>query len=128
MDGRCQEAVAEFGRKKFGAKYADTITQPGMVGILANGSTDAFLAELKKEIDISITRHNSKGIIVDGHEECAGDPVDNATHKDHIRKTIAKVIILVNGRAPVVGTFVRRSPQDPNKWEAEELPFSSPQL
>lgn len=35
MDGRSQRAVATWGREKFDAEYADTITEAGLVGLLA---------------------------------------------------------------------------------------------
>lgn len=122
MDGRCQEAVAQFGRKKFNADYPDTITQPGMVGILANGPTKEFLNNLRKEVQISISKHHSKGIIVDGHEECAAsDAVDNENHKEHVKKSVQRVKALVDARISVVGVFVKRQKTHPTTWEVEEL-------
>jgi len=51
MDGRVQEPVLAFGQQKFGAKYADTITEAGLVGLLAKKNIDrALLDSIRKKI------------------------------------------------------------------------------
>ncbi len=121
MDGRCQEAVAEFGRKKFDAQYPDTITDAGLVGILANNPSEAFLSSLKNKITISLKKHYSRGILIDGHSECTGDPVDDTIQKDQIRKAIPLIQSLINASVPVIGVFVKRCHDDPSQWEVEEI-------
>lgn len=120
MDGRCQEAVTSFGKRKFHADYPDTITEAGIVGILANGATDSFLRRLKNKIKISLEKHHSKGIIVDGHEECAGNPVDDETHRHQVEKSVHVIYNLIHGKIPVVGVFVRRT-QDSPEWVVDEV-------
>ena len=122
MDGRVQEVVAEFGRRKFGAYFPDTITEAGLVGKLTKDSPDQGLIDsIKNKLDISLEKHHSKGIIVHGHQECAGNPVKDEVHKDDIRKSVEVIISLVNASISVVGVFVKRSSQDPSKWEIEEV-------
>ncbi len=123
MDGRVQEPVAEFGRRKFGAEFPDTITEAGLVGKLAEESVDPNLLEpLRfKIVDISLEKHHSKGIIVHGHQECLGNPVEDVRHKDDIRKSVEKIKSLINSSVPVVGVFVKRFINDPRVWEIEEL-------
>ncbi|MCL5970553.1 MAG: hypothetical protein M1450_03570 [Patescibacteria group bacterium] len=123
MDGRCQEAVARFGREKFNAEYPDTITEAGIVGAIAIKPTKAFLNRLKKKVMISITKHHSAGIIVDGHAECAGDPVDDESHRNHVREAVRVVREMVNAKVPVIGVFVKRTPGHPKSWEVEQLDF-----
>ena len=53
---------------------AEIITEAGIVGILANNPSPEFLALLKSKLDISIDKHHSQGILVNGHQECAGNP------------------------------------------------------
>lgn len=86
MDGRVQDPVAKFGREKFGAMFADTITEAGLVGLLQSSLSDEFVSNLKKKIIVSIGKHHSKGIIVHGHQDCAGNPVPDETHKEHVKK------------------------------------------
>ncbi len=122
MDGRCQEVLAKYGREKFGAVYPDTITEAGIVGLLANNPSQEFLDDLKSKIQISLQKHHSKGILVHGHAECAGDPVDDATHKDHIRTAVEVIKTLAGADVLVEGVFVRRNPADSTQWEVEQVP------
>ena len=123
MDGRAQGPVAEFGRKKFGAEFADTITEAGLVAKLAQQHVDADLLESIrfKVVDVSLGKHHSKGIVVHGHQECAGNPVDDEKQKSDIRKSMSVVQSLINSSVPVVGVFVKRSINDSTIWEVEEL-------
>lgn len=121
MDGRVQLPRMEYGKKKFGALYPDTITEAGTAGIVANNPSQEFLDSLKKKIDISLNMHHSKGIIVSGHAECAGNSVPDDIHKDNIHTGVEMVKKLTNGSVPVVGIFVKRSASNPLQWEVEEL-------
>jgi len=87
MDGRVQDPVAKYGRDKFGVLYADTITEAGLVGLLSNNPSSELLESIKKKILISIEKHHSKGIVVHGHQECAGNPVEDEIHKQDVLKT-----------------------------------------
>ena len=121
MDGRVQEVVAEFGRRKFGAMYPDTITEAGLVGQLANNPQESLLDSIKQKLSISLEKHHSKGIIVHGHEECAGNPVEEDKHKDDVRKSVQIVQSLINSSIPVVGVFVKRFKTDAGTWKVEEI-------
>jgi hypothetical protein len=120
MDGRVQEVVAKFGREKFGALYPDTLTEAGMAGLLGKATIDPYLEKSIrfKLVDVSIGKHNSKGVIVHGHAECAGNPVADDQHKDDIRRSVDFIKSLV-GSLPVVGVWVHRGG---NGWLAEEIP------
>ena len=67
-------------------------------------------------------KHHSKGIIVHGHAECAGNPIDDEKHKDDIRRSVEVIKSLIGSSIPVVGVFVQRSSEDPTKWTIEEIP------
>ena len=121
MDGRIQIPLRIYGQQKFGAEYPDTITEAGEVGVLAHNPTPEYIENFKNKLDISINTHHSKGVLVHGHQECAGNPVDDATHKEDVRRSVELVKQLINNRVPVVGVFVNRSASDPKLWEVEEL-------
>lgn len=123
MDGRVQEPVAKFGQGKFGAKFADIITEPGLVGLLSKDSIDERLIDsLKKKLFISLGKHYSKGIVVHGHQECAAlSGIDDERHKEDIRKSVQVIQSLINSSVPVVGVFVKRSQRNSKIWEIEEL-------
>src|SRR3990172_11781197 len=117
MDGRVQSPVVEFGRAKFGADYPDTITEAGIVGLISNNPDSAFVENLKLKLIISIEKHHSKGIVVDGHQECAGNPVSDEKHKEDIRRSIEFIRNLIENKIPIIGVFVVRNDES---WQAEE--------
>ena len=122
MDGRAQEVVADFGQKKFGARFPDTITEAGLVGQLSNNSKESLLDSVKQKLLISLEKHHSRGIVVHGHQECALlSGVDDERHKDDIRQSVHKIKSLINSSVPVVGVFVKRSSRDYSEWVVEEI-------
>lgn len=56
MDGRCQEAVAAFGRETFHAQFPDTITEAGLVGLLAKEPIDEDLYSQRPRLDCRANR------------------------------------------------------------------------
>lgn len=125
MDGRVQKVIAEYGRKKFGVEYPDTITEAGIVGLLGKEKVDQNLLNLVeyKVVDVSVGKHHSKGIVVHGHAECAGNPVEYARHLDDIRLSVEVVKSLVTS-VPVVGVYVLRNPKNKYEWIVEEVPLT----
>ena len=121
MDGRCQEIVDNFGRQRFAAVYPDTITEAGLVGILAHNPSEEFLANLQSKIMVSIQKHHSRGIVIDGHMDCAGNPVDDETHKENVRKAVEIISQMVEHVVPVVGVYLTRDPNESLKWQISEL-------
>lgn len=119
MDGRVQGPVLTFGQAQLGAKYADTITEAGLVGLVAKRNVKkSLLNSLKKKILISIEKHHSKGIIVHGHQECAGNPVEDEQHKKDVLKAAKTIGALVPNDTQIIPVFVKRDGQD---WTIEEL-------
>lgn len=117
MDGRVQTPVAEYGKKKFAVLFADTVTEAGLVGLLANNPSPELLESIKKKILISIEKHHSKGILVHGHEECAGNPVEDNIHKENVLKATAVLGSMVSG-VEIVPLFVVKKN---GLWVAEEI-------
>lgn len=117
MDGRSEQTISKWGRRKFDVGYADAITEAGMVGLLAQNPTADLLASLKKKISISVGKHGSKNIIISGHEDCAGNPVDNEKHKKDIFKS-ASILREMFSSVRVIPVFVKRQG---NEWIVEEL-------
>ncbi len=107
MDGRVQKIIAEFGQKKFDAEYPDTITDAGLVGKLSRTKKgDDFYESIKSKLLISLEKHNSKGIVVHGHAECAGNPVDEKQHVLDIKKTADVLSKMVGNKIEIIPVFV----------------------
>ena len=117
MDGRVQDPVATYGIEKFNALFGDTITEAGLVGLLANNPSQDLLESIKKKVLISVEKHHSKGIVVHGHQECAGNPVDDETHKQDVLKA-TEIIRSIVPSLEVIPVFVVRSGSD---WEVQEI-------
>lgn len=117
MDGRSQGLIADYGNKKFNSLFVDAVTEAGLVGLLANNPTDELLESIKKKVLISAEKHNSKGVVVHGHQECAGNPVTDEKHKEDILKA-TEVIKKMVPNLEVVPVFVLRTDSG---WEAREL-------
>lgn len=117
MDGRVQAPVSEYGRKGYGVLYADTITEAGLVGLLSNNPSSELLESIKKKILISIEKHHSKGVVVHGHQECAGNPVEDEIHKQDVLKAAGIIKDFVPG-IEVKSVFVIK---ENTNWIVEEI-------
>ncbi len=92
IDGRAQDAVKDWAKKQFGVDWIDTITEPGIDGLFAKDTKDTpLLREIKRKALISAEKHGSSQLVIAGHFDCAGNPVDEATHKEHIRKAVMEL-------------------------------------
>ena len=91
IDGRVQIPVIDWLRKRCGADYVDMITEPGPERLLSEGNDKAAIESIKKKVDISGNRHNSKLVAIVGHYDCAGNPAGIETQLGQIRRSIKRV-------------------------------------
>ena len=114
MDGRVQLPVVRYLQDRFGADYVDVVSEPGPNRILAEGRDEAALASIKRRVRISVENHQSVGIAVVGHHDCAGNP---SSEIEQNRQTLAAVrrIQKAFNHIPVIGLWV-----DEN-WNVSEL-------
>ena len=87
MDGRVQLPVIEYIQNKFNVEYVDMITEPGPNLILSENKNIELLNSIFKRIDISISKHNSQGIAITGHYDCAGNPASKNEQLIHLKKS-----------------------------------------
>ncbi|MEO0077968.1 MAG: carbonic anhydrase [candidate division WOR-3 bacterium] len=85
MDGRTQIPVSEWLRQRYRADYVDTITEPGPDRILAAGQDEAAVVSIRSRVAISVEKHGSRLVAIVGHHDCAGNPVDKASHVRQLR-------------------------------------------
>jgi len=113
MDGRTQEPVINWAKKKFGADYVDMINEPGPDLVLLT-EDQKFLEYTLKKIRISTEKHGSKKLIIVGHHDCAGNPVSKKRHIELVKKSteVAKSHLK---DIDVFGIYINE------KWEVEEL-------
>ena len=123
MDGRVQGPITKYAKKKWGVKYVDAITEAGLVKHFekeheAHPYTPHIKETIKiKVVDVSVMKHHSKGIIVHGHQDCAGNPVSDEKQKAGIIEA-AKIIGELEHGVEVVPVFVQKA--DP-EWKVVRL-------
>ncbi len=114
MDGRVQLPVITYLQKRFDAQYVDSITEAGPNLILSEqkraGSIQAILERLK----ISVENHDSAGIAIVGHHDCAGNPAGQNDQIAHIQKAI-EFLRQHHADLEIVGLWIDRN------WEIHEV-------
>ena len=88
MDGRIQESVISYIKKKYNVLFVDMITGAGPVKILSNKKIEN-LEPIISCIDISLKQHKSKGIAIVAHYDCAGNPISDEEQKKLLKKSVA---------------------------------------
>jgi len=118
MDGRVQAPIVKYGQDKYGVLYPDTISEAGLVGLLAKNPSTELLDSIKKKVLISLEKHHSKGIIVHGHQHCAGNPVEDELHKEQTIEAAREIRNFVTQDIEVKPVFVNKTDDG---WVVEEL-------
>lgn len=113
IDGRIQIPVIEYLKKNYNVDYVDIISRTGMDKKCSSNDQE-FLEEIKKSVEISVYVHFSKVIAIVGHHDCAGNPVDQATHFIHIKQAI-KNIEKWGFDVEIIGLWVNEN------WEVSEV-------
>ena len=90
MDGRVQEPVAKWLKERLGLDFVDTITEPGVDRLMAEGSREQRDG-VRAKVLISTTAHGSRVVAVVGHADCAGNPVAKEKHLEQVRQAVATV-------------------------------------
>jgi len=110
MDGRIQLPGIAFLQEYFNAKYVDTITEAGPIRILAEQKEPRLLQSILQRVKTSVEVHNSEGIAVIGHYDCAGNPVDKATQIRQIEAS-RKFLKDIYPHVPVIGLWIDENQQ-----------------
>ncbi len=105
IDGRIQEPLIKYLKAEFAVDYVDAITEAGACKILAEHTDKTAVDSILLRTAISLNNHGSRLIAVSGHYDCAGNPVDEATQKDQIEKSLAYLATLYPDTA-LVGLWI----------------------
>jgi carbonic anhydrase len=87
IDGRIQEAIRQRLRDEYGVDHLDVVTVPGADAAIA--TDESARAFVRRGVDVSVRAHGSRVVILAGHTDCAGNPVDVSTHVDQVRSGTA---------------------------------------
>lgn len=114
MDGRIQIPVIDWLKKEYKTDYVDMITEPGPNKILAENKELAIVESIKKRVEISVKKHQSRLIATIGHHDCAGNPVDKELKIKQINEAI-KIIKSWGFGVQVIGLWVNEN------WQVEKV-------
>lgn len=88
IDGRVQLPVIHHLQQHFDAEYVDSITEPGPNKILAEGTDAEVIQSILHRLRISVEKHNSVGVAIVGHHDCAANPAGKDEQIAHIQAAI----------------------------------------
>ncbi len=114
MDGRIQLPVIKYLQKRFNVDYVDTITEAGPNLILSEGKNIDSIQGILNRLEISVKKHNSVGIGIVGHHDCAGNPTTQDIQIVQIQKAI-KLLRQQYENIDIIGLWVDQN------WEVHEV-------
>ena len=114
MDGRVQLPVITYLQKRFDAQYVDSITEAGPNLILSEQKRTGSIQAILERLKISIENHDSTGIAIVGHHDCAGNPAGQHDQIAHIQKAM-EFLRQHHADLEMVGLWVDRN------WEIHEV-------
>ena len=114
MDGRVQLPVIRYLQQRFNAEYVDTITEAGPNLVLSEQGNSEATQSILERLKISIERHNSVGVAVVGHHDCAGNPAHKGEQVEHLQKAI-QFLQEQYESVEIIGLWVS------DKWEVQEI-------
>jgi len=105
MDGRVQRPALDYLTDGFGTDYIDSITEPGVNGVLARRDDPGLVDSILRKVTLSIEKHQTIGIAVAGHHDCAGNPGD----KNHQNRDTAEAVRFLREQFPatsIIGLWI----------------------
>ena len=114
VDGRVQLPVIRYLQKRFKVDYVDSITEAGPNLILSEYKNMVSVEAMFNKLRISIERHNSVGIGIVGHYDCAGNPATQDNQIRHILKA-KKLIRQHYQNIEIIGLWVDKN------WKVHEV-------
>lgn len=114
MDGRVQLPVNKYLQNRFNTQYVDTITEPGPNLILAEQKNSTLLHSIFARLKISIEKHNSIGVAIAGHYNCAGNPASKDEQIVHIEKAV-ELVRKQHPETEVIGLWADKN------WQVNEI-------
>lgn len=91
MDGRIQQPVLEYLAPRFDVKYIDNITHAGPVGLAPTTADSPVVESIFRLVEVSMRIHDSKGLAVVAHHDCAGNPVSESVQLEQLQAWIEKL-------------------------------------
>lgn len=87
IDGRVQLPVINHIMEKHDVEFVDSITEPGPVKYLSEKPASRTSRSILERLDLSIEKHDSRGIAIVAHYDCGGNPVDKEIQIDQLHRS-----------------------------------------
>ena len=114
IDGRVQLPVIKYLQNRFKVDYVDSITESGPNLILSEEKDTFSIQSIIHRLKISVENHNSMGVAIVGHHDCAGNPALKDDQIKHIQKAI-KFLKQQYESIEIIGLWVDKN------WEVHEV-------
>ena len=114
MDGRVQLPAIRYLQKRFNVEYVDSITEPGPNLILAEEKSITSIESILERLRISIENHNSVGVAIVGHHDCAGNPAPQSDQIIHTQKA-AQFLRQQYENIEIIGLWIDKN------WKVHEV-------
>jgi hypothetical protein len=101
IDGRVVKPLLDWSLDRFDVDAIDIVTEPGV-----DGSLPQLVDDLCRRLGPSISAHGSHQVVLAGHEDCAGNPVSDETHRQHLAVAAAALSKALGPDVDVVPVFV----------------------
>ncbi len=87
MDGRVQLPVIRYLQDRFEVRYVDSVTEAGPVKSLVEPVDETVSQSILRRVAVSRT-HGSQVVAVVAHDDCAGNPEDEATQTRQLEEAV----------------------------------------
>lgn len=114
IDGRVQEPVTRYLKRRFDAQFVDMITCPAPVKLLSAGDNELLIRCMKQYVSISTTKHFSKVLAIVAHYDCAANDISQERQLQQLAIAM-DFVSHWNNQATIVGLWVNAC------WETEEI-------
>jgi carbonic anhydrase len=119
MDGRVQDPVGVYCRKRFGVSFVDTVTEAGPSLLLSRRQESEAARSILRRVELSVGEHGSQGVAVVGHHDCAGNPAPMEEQVASLREAVALLQESFSG-VEVIALWVDE------EWQVREVAARTP--
>jgi hypothetical protein len=88
IDGRAQLPVIDFLKARFGVQHVDVLSECGPAQLLALRRDRHAAKLLIERVAFAVKAHDSVGIAVAAHHDCAATPTDDDTQQYHVTRAV----------------------------------------
>jgi carbonic anhydrase len=99
IDGRAHLPVIEYLQRRFDVDYVDLVTAPGVVAVVSGAEADGAAESVYRRVGVSIEAHQSVGIAVVAHHDCAANQVSQEIQLSQLWNAVENI----SARFPGVG-------------------------